>query len=258
MKDIEWKSKWANWRAYTADGEIFEYENMPIIIDNRWNRNNGFHVCVGYVDSNDTDEWKSSLEQRVKSKDSYSIKWVNDWANWRAYDEDGDLYEYEREPGTYKSQWGSVIGGRYVSISNGGCDTRPDWKETLEQRVRSEEKPASTEWNGEGLPPVGVVCEYQDIVNSDWYEVEITYLSDWNICFKLLSGNDKDVELSKYTDYCPQFRPIKSKEEIDRDLIKDKLLKALSMVEFDSDNDLVDYLMSLKEIEIKNKGNNDG
>ncbi len=45
------------------------------------------------------------------------------------------------------------------------CDVSAEREATFEERPQEP-------WNGQGLPPVGTVCEYLD-ANLEWYEVEI-------------------------------------------------------------------------------------
>lgn len=43
-------------------------------------------------------------------------------------------------------------------------------------------EPLSAAWSGEGLPPAGTVCEYQNSLGS-WFQVEITAIAKKGICF---------------------------------------------------------------------------
>lgn len=71
------------------------------------------------------------------------------------------------------------------------------------------------EWSGEGLPPVGVVCEYR-ICDGPWYKCEIRYT------FKRPDGGviaycqHLDHEQALYASYCC-FRPIRTPEQIAAD-----------------------------------------
>lgn len=66
-------------------------------------------------------------------------------------------------------------------------------------------------WNGEGLPPVGTVCEYLEDGNGDWEQVRIVAIDQQlGHTFAVYSGNkgysgDRRAEL---------FRPIRTPEQI--------------------------------------------
>lgn len=74
---------------------------------------------------------------------------------------------------------------------------------------------SKTDWDGEGLPPVGCECEYKDTGTGEWVSVEIKYSSSQIVVF---SGGirfiesaveiSKDVVIDK-----PQFRPIRSEAD---------------------------------------------
>lgn len=71
-------------------------------------------------------------------------------------------------------------------------------------------------WNGEGLPPVGCECEWED--KTGWFPVKIKYLSEWVIVFSGLTMDGEEVDIAKnlYADDV-KFRPIRSEEERKRD-----------------------------------------
>lgn len=83
--------------------------------------------------------------------------------------------------------------------------------------IQVESLAGGAEWNGEGLPPVGTVCQYKD--TNQWFNVEITYLSDWVIVFKCLDESGrlvtdiKGVELAKNVDEHPEFRKPETEAE---------------------------------------------
>lgn len=69
----------------------------------------------------------------------------------------------------------------------------------------------STAWSGEGLPPVGVECEYQDSFD-DWHKVEITGHSKLGVCF-VADGCSGENYVKKES----KFRPIRTPEQIAAD-----------------------------------------
>lgn len=78
---------------------------------------------------------------------------------------------------------------------------------------------AEPEWSGEGLPPVGLVCEHScddnktDSENGRWKEVKIVghhqFQNDDYLCAVWVSG----VEVS-YSSEGEHFRPIRTSEQI--------------------------------------------
>lgn len=65
------------------------------------------------------------------------------------------------------------------------------------------------EWDGDGLPPVGAVCEYQDSLGQ-WEKVEITAIAKMGICF-VQAAHDGENYVSKIS---ARFRPIRTAEQI--------------------------------------------
>lgn len=70
--------------------------------------------------------------------------------------------------------------------------------------------PANPAWTGEGLPPVGTVCEYQNSLGS-WFPVEITAIAKKGICFV---QTERDGE-NYVCQVSSKFRPIRTPEQIE-------------------------------------------
>lgn len=49
------------------------------------------------------------------------------------------------------------------------------------------------EWNGEGLPPVGVECEFKD--GDGWIRVKVNYLSDWVMVIEAMESKGKVIDV---------------------------------------------------------------
>lgn len=81
------------------------------------------------------------------------------------------------------------------------------------------ERPSSPAWNGEGLPPVGAVCEYMWNYNRQGSEyVHVRILAhDGNCAIMRVVGGDHDNQLRESrTGDCgdhPIFRPIRTPEQ---------------------------------------------
>lgn len=79
-------------------------------------------------------------------------------------------------------------------------------------------------WNGEGLPPVGTVCEYNAMPlgkPKKWHVVEVVYSSDWFIVLRCISApeghsDSEGVEISidVLSDYKEDIRPIRTTEQL--------------------------------------------
>lgn len=67
----------------------------------------------------------------------------------------------------------------------------------------------SEQWNGEGLPPVGTICEYNASLIG-WSRAEITAVGRDHICF-VVDGL-KTEQVTTFLVY-PRFRPYRTPEE---------------------------------------------
>lgn len=64
-------------------------------------------------------------------------------------------------------------------------------------------------WIGEGLPPVGTVCEYKRIVDAAWKQLKVKY---HGTDFSVLEVNGDDVVM--WNVHYGAFRPIRTPEQI--------------------------------------------
>ena len=81
---------------------------------------------------------------------------------------------------------------------------------------------AAQAWNGEGLPPVGCVCEWQDKNTKQWQPVKVVYSSEWVTVIREINkerGDDLvEIAIENYGDDARlKFRPIRSAEDEKRD-----------------------------------------
>lgn len=74
--------------------------------------------------------------------------------------------------------------------------------------------PIKSEWRGpeDGLPPVGVVCEYNDNCGGRWVRVEVCYASQYTVLLKFF-GEDGDCE-GAFSPEEVRLRPIRTPEQI--------------------------------------------
>lgn len=91
------------------------------------------------------------------------------------------------------------------------CPERNDWIITI--NVLPEDKYVKREWYGEGLPPVGTVCEWRDHDAASWHKVEVRYLSKHTALLNFPGDGDGDTE-GAFSPSCCEFRPLRTPEQI--------------------------------------------
>lgn len=86
------------------------------------------------------------------------------------------------------------------------------WSTSLVTREQYEAALAAveTEWNGEGLPPVGCECEIKRV--ADWMPVTIKFISTYHTVFTTFGGTEDCYQTCSL-----QFRPIHSEADRKRD-----------------------------------------
>ncbi|EPH1096420.1 hypothetical protein L5556_000358 [Pseudomonas aeruginosa] len=70
------------------------------------------------------------------------------------------------------------------------------------------DRPEKVEWNGQGLPPVGTVCEYRHMIWPEYRLCEIRYISEES----LVAYDDAQEQFYRTCDML--FRPIRTPEQI--------------------------------------------
>lgn len=69
-------------------------------------------------------------------------------------------------------------------------------------------RPASPTWDGQGLPPIGITCEYMN-GSGHWHQVRITGHGELGLCFRV-PGRDGE----NYVHRDCHFRPLRTPEQI--------------------------------------------
>ena len=87
------------------------------------------------------------------------------------------------------------------------------------------QRPTAPSWSGEGLPPIGVVCEYR-VCDGPWYKCEIRYTIKHPAGGVIAYCPHLDHEQALYAPYC-QFRPIRTPEQIAAELA-DQAIKEIA------------------------------
>ncbi|WP_053074689.1 hypothetical protein [Pluralibacter gergoviae] len=150
------------------------------------------------------------------------LPWKGGWpvgVNYIAQDSDWSIYGFEERPELEDGhEWlDGTSGGWLLKVGilaeSSDKSTSVITRKQYEAALDDSKKMA---WNGEGLPPVGCECEWED--KTGWFPVKIKYLSEWVIVFSGLTMDGEEVDIAKnlYADDV-KFRPIRSEEERKRD-----------------------------------------
>lgn len=102
----------------------------------------------------------------------------------------GEVYE-----GAHGGQWRAVREGQFFTVH-----TKPD----------------AVAWTGEGLPPVGTVCELRASKLSDWHQAEIKFASRNVIVWDWVGEPAINGLCTAYA-HTVEFRPIRTPEQIAED-----------------------------------------
>lgn len=132
-----------------------------------------------------------------------NIDWSKapEWANAVVSASHGSLYFVE--------DFGLRSNRRAVS-NNYDCDIVADMTIEGHQWQLIEERPKKQEaWDGEGLPPVGAVCEWKEKSGFQWVAATILFITESSVVCKRSDGFEWQM-LTKRT----VFRPIKTAEQL--------------------------------------------
>ena len=79
-------------------------------------------------------------------------------------------------------------------------------------------RPSTPSWSGEGLPPVGVVCEFKSPSSGGWLKARIIFVSAWTVVLYVFFEHDEHCySVSAFEKGNLQFRPIRTPEQIAAD-----------------------------------------
>lgn len=92
------------------------------------------------------------------------------------------------------------------------------------------ERPITPSWSGEGLPPVGVVCEtlWPSDTEPQWYKFEVLFCGS-KFCVALVDGEEEYYSLASFERKKVEFRPIRTPEQIAADKRKIEALKMFNI-----------------------------
>ena len=132
--------------------------------------------------------------------------------DWSKAPEGATHYQPERNK-LHHPVWLKIEGGTVLRVGHIGSDEwsfeySPDSQPCLDLS-RAIPRPAPS-WSGEGLPPVGVVCEANFV--GEWKRFEMRYYGEAYVVFKTAF----EVQRARYDfDTCGvKFRPIRTPEQI--------------------------------------------
>lgn len=142
--------------------------------------------------------------------------------NYFAMDPDGRVFGYQAMPEPDIMGWS--VPGIKNSTDGFGClvqinpiDVLEGWQECIVTLKQYETALAAIEqgWNGEGMPPVGCKCEWQDKNTKQWVEVLVVYASEWVTVIRENKTVDPvELAIENYGDDARcQFRPIRSEAD---------------------------------------------
>ena len=130
---------------------------------------------------------------------------VNEEANFAAMDSNGSVYEYEGRP---------IIEDEYSHFFSNGNQwltaTEKDpsnWRESLTER-----KSDVAEWDGKGLPPIGVPVEFRINAWGSWSQHTITVHLYFHESETMCASTDNEKSFSgDYNRY--EFRPVQTDKQ---------------------------------------------
>lgn len=134
--------------------------------------------------------------------------------------------------------WVKVIGGHaFYSYGIKGEEWK-SWGGWNDFKLHAIPRP-SPAWNGEGLPPVGTVCEWKGLLGGYWVECEVVAVSKSQIVLKHAESSTYrpgEFEVFSAEPLRLEFRPIRTPEQIaadEREAAIEELRKLLSNVACD-------------------------
>ncbi len=119
--------------------------------------------------------------------------------------------DYSREKVT-RTQWQAAVDAlkaAEVSYSAENVSVHANYATHTNSPINSDCKIVQSEWNGEGLPPVGTVCEWKEKTGFSWVKATVLFITDSSVVMQREDGFEWQM-LTKRT----VFRPIRTTEQI--------------------------------------------
>lgn len=94
----------------------------------------------------------------------------------------------------------------------------PDWREDDYADDLIATSAIKRPWSGEGLPPVGVVCEFKSPSSGGWLKARIIFVSAWTVVLYVFFEHDEHCySVSAFEKGNLKFRAIRTPEQIAAD-----------------------------------------
>lgn len=103
--------------------------------------------------------------------------------------------------------------------------TRAQWQASVDAL----NEPDTVEWKGEGLPPVGTVCEWKEKTGFSWVKATVLFMSESSVVMRREDGFEWQM-LTKRT----VFRPIRTPQQIaaeERETELNRMVATVSMLD---------------------------
>ncbi|MFU5479539.1 hypothetical protein ACM7V8_28580 [Pseudomonas aeruginosa] len=114
---------------------------------------------------------------------------------------------WEPEGRMYRAGWMKKELGKWFWWSKGSKEWVFTSNVTAKRETTFEARPQET-WDGQGLPPVGTVCEYRHMIWPEYRPCEIRYISEES----LVAYDDAQEQFYRTCDML--FRPLPTPEQI--------------------------------------------
>jgi hypothetical protein len=132
--------------------------------------------------------------------------------DWSKAPEGYPLWIVDNE-GENLSRWHQLRDGGYFDESGQRWSLRAENRGRITV-YRKPDEPVAPAWTGEGLPPVGTVCEFNDGCGGGYKKVEVMYVSAMTVLVKFDGSPNEDVEGAYSPHESLYFRPIRTPEQI--------------------------------------------
>lgn len=187
-----------------------------------------YRFCSSWIDYVDTEIGIKHINGAIKIDQNYEIKTMQPKIDFSKAPEGATHYarNNDHEDFTwYKKHDGWMLLDACGWMTSAGYNNRGDWSELKEIPKQP--------WNGEGLPPVGTVCDMLDDKNF-FVEVEIIAIKSLHAF-----GWSEDRSMAYFSSNPDEFRPIQTPEQIEAKNREDFVKKASSLF-FDASGGVAD------------------
>lgn len=226
-------------------GVAFGYHKEPYLKKNIWLANNGTGHADAEIKKYDVvaDDWATAIITREQYEAALAAKndgWI-EWSGGNCPVEEGTLIDVRyRYSGDYPDALGvQALSGIGAGSAYWECDGYSN--DIIAYRLHQPQEAAQAKtdeadmnecigqtsapvWNGEGLPPVGVECEYK-WQNDRWRIGKVCYISKHTVL--MLEIFDEEESESAYGVCDVTFRPLHTEAERKREAAIEELTSVI-------------------------------